>query len=512
MLKLLDDENLKNSSASFYDFIVKYDHKINDKNAISATGYYSKDDFSITSDSLFGYKNGLASLQWDKTINDKNSLKLQFTHSTFEFNIDYDGNANNDFNLGYKLNESEIKVKSRYLHNKDLNFDYGIAGKLYSVEPGFIEPLGSNSIISNKRLPTERALESAAFLSAKYNLSKDLAFNVGLRYAHYAFLGAIDQRVFVPDVPKSEGTVVNTLSFKKNETVKSYGGPELRLSGRYFITPEFSLKASYNNMQQFIHSLTNNTTASPLDTWKLSDLNIAPQKSQQYAFGLFLNLDDNAYELSLEGYYKKISNVLDYKVGAQLLLNDLLETEVLQGKGKSYGIEFLLKKETGKLNGWLSYTYSRSLLKLESPFQEEEVNGGRFFSSNYDKPHDFSLVSNYKFTKRFSGSLNFVYQTGRPVTYPVGSYFQNGLELVVYSDRNAFRIPDYYRLDLSFNVDGNHKLNKIAHSFWNVSIYNVLGRNNPYSIFFVNEEGEIRAKQSSIFAIPVPTISYNIKF
>ena len=228
--------------------------------------------------------------------------------------------------------------------------------------------------------------------------------------------------------------------------------------------------------------------------------------------GFYKNFADNTYETSIEGYYKTYDNILDYKVGAQLLLNESLETEVIQGEGKSYGIEFLVKKNGGRWNGWIGYTYSRTLIKLDSEFAEERVNNGEYFPANYDKPHDFSAVLNYKMTQRFSFSANLVYQTGRPVTYPVGTYEFGGAEYTLYSDRNQFRIPDYYRLDIGFNYEGNHKRNKLAHSFWNLSIYNVLGRNNPYSVFFVTEEGEIKAYQSSIFTIPIPTISFNFQF
>ncbi len=217
-------------------------------------------------------------------------------------------------------------------------------------------------------------------------------------------------------------------------------------------------------------------------------------------------------EFSLEGYYKTMADLLDYKIGAQLILNDDLETELLQGEGKAYGVEFLVKKNSGRFNGYVGYSYSRSLVKLDSQIIQERVNNGDFFPANYDKPHDFSVVANYKLTKRFSFSGNFTYQTGRPVTYPIGRYVFAGEEQVLYSDRNQFRIPDYYRLDLGVNIEGNHKLNKIGHSFINISVYNVLGRNNPYSVFFVNEQGQIKAYQTSIFSVPVPTITYNFKF
>ena len=207
-----------------------------------------------------------------------------------------------------------------------------------------------------------------------------------------------------------------------------------------------------------------------------------------------------------------MQDILDYKIGAELILNETLEQELLQGEGKAYGVEFLIKKKKGPLNGWIGYSYSRSKLKLNSDIPQEQVNNGAFFPANYDKPHDFSLVANYRITKRYSVSTNFLYQTGRPITYPVGKYTFAGSEQVLYSDRNQFRIPDYYRLDIGFNIEASHKKEKLAHSFWNISVYNVLGRNNPYSVFFENNEGKIQAYKTSIFAIPVPTITYNFKF
>jgi len=512
ILKSLDDESLKNSSASFYDVVAKFNHEINDNNTIEATGYFSRDAFSITSDSLYNYSNRLMSLKWNHHFNDKNQGSLILANSEYQFNIEFDGKTNNDFDLGYKINETELKLKMRSQFSDKHKVNYGISSKLYVVDPGNKSARGPESIVESITIPKEKALESALFISDNFEISKKLSLNLGLRYSLYASLGEASQRVYIEGLPRNEATLIDTLNFDKNEVIETYGGPEVRFSARYFISPSFSLKAGYNNAYQYIHTLSNNTTVSPTDTWKLSDLNIQPQQASQYSFGLYKNFDGNTYELSLEGYYKELKNILDYKIGADLLINESIEAEVLQGKGKAYGIEFLVKKTKGKLNGWLGYTYSRSLLKLDSEFSEERVNNGKFFPSNFDKPHDVSLVANYKLTKRFSLSANFAYQTGRPVTFPVGSFTFNGAERVLYSDRNKFRIPDYYRFDIGLNIEGNHKIKKFAHSFWNISIYNVLGRNNPYSVFFVTENGKIKAYQSSIFSIPIPTITYNFKF
>ncbi|WP_298262625.1 carboxypeptidase-like regulatory domain-containing protein [uncultured Lutibacter sp.] len=512
VLKAIDEESIKNSKASFYDFIGKYKHKIDKDNNLEASGYFSNDEFSITSDSIYKYNNRLLSLKWNRNFNNKNNGSLILANSEYKFNIGFDGDVDTDFDLDYKINETELKLKMKYLHSESHKFDYGISSKFYKVNPGNIKPMGNESIIQAKEIPEEKALESAIFIADNYKINKKLLLNIGLRYSFYASLGKTAQRKYLKGEPKNESSVVDTLYFDKNEVVKKYGGPEMRFSVRYFLAPSLSVKGSFNSTYQYIHTLSNNTTASPTDTWKLSDLNIEPQRANQFTLGFYKNFQDSYYELSLESYYKKTKNTLDYKVGADLLLNKYIETEVIQGEGEAYGVEFLMKKTRGNLNGWLGYSYSRSFVKLNGKSNEERVNNGDYFPSNYDKPHDFSLVANYKITKRYSFSANFTYQTGRPVTYPVGKYIYKGEEHVLYSDRNKFRIPDYYRFDIGFNIEGNHKLKKLAHSFWNISIYNVLGRNNPYSVYFVTDKGQIKAYQSSIFSVPVPTITYNFKF
>ena len=512
ILRSLDNEELSNSEASFFDVIAKYNHSINKNNEIKATGYYSKDAFSITSDSIFGYSNRMGSLRWNHKFNEKNRASLILTNSQYKFNIEFDGESNTDFDLEYVNNESEFKAEFNYLHSETHKFKYGLSTKLYQIDPGNIDPLGPDSETAPVSIPRERGVEVALFISDSYKVSDKLLIEAGVRFSLFAALGEGVQRIYEDDGPRNESTFIETRTYDKNEIIKTYGGPEFRISGRYFLSSDLSVKASFNNTFQYIHTLNSNTTASQTDTYKLSDLNIKPQEANQFSLGIFKNFEGNKYEFSLEGYYKTQRNLLDFKVGAQLLLNEQVEAEVLQGDGKAYGVELLLKKNEGRLNGWLAYTYSRSLIRLDSEFSEERVNNGAFFPTNYDKPHDFSLVTNYKFTRRFSASANFVYQTGRPATFPIGNFEFNDSEFVFFSNRNEFRIPDFYRLDLSFNIEGNHKIKKFAHSFWNVSIYNVLGRNNPFSVFFVTEDGNVKALQSSIFAVPIPTITYNFKF
>ncbi|AIZ42737.1 TonB-dependent receptor [Cellulophaga baltica] len=511
ILNSIDEVSLNNSSASFYDVVATYNHRINDNNNFRITGYGSKDDYSISTDSVYTYTNRLISLKWNHRFSDRSSGDIVISNSKYSFDIGFEGDANNDFILDYNLNETEVKAKGNYIFNPKFKLDFGISSKLYTINPGSIKPLNSSNI-QNLEIPQEKGLESGIFISRNIDISNALSLDVGLRYSLFASLGESIQRQYENNQPRNDQTVTNEISYDNNEVVKTYGYPELRVSSRFKFSEQMSLKAGYSQSVQYIHRLSNNTTVSPVDTWKLSDLNIKPQTGQQLSLGVFKNFNENKFELSIEGFYKKSKNILDFKTGAQLLMNENIETEVLQGDGKSYGLELLISKNIGKFNGWLGYTFSRSFSKLDSQFEEEKINNGKFFPSNFDKPHDISFVGNYKFTKRFSFSSNFVYQTGRPITIPVGNFEYNNNEYVVFSDRNSYRIPDFIRLDVGFNIEGNHKIKKFAHSFWTISIYNVLGRSNPFSVYFTNEDDKIKAIQTSIFSIPVPSITYNFKF
>jgi len=514
ILKSLKDDQLKNSQASFYDAIAKYRHEFNKKNSLESTFYYSNDKFSITSDSLFNYSNLLLSVKYNLAFNDKHKAEANFTSSDYKFGINYDNlnNVTNSFDFGFRIRETQGVLKFNYAFNPKNRITYGISGKLYKINPGTVNPKYSISLISPLDIADEKGLETAAFVSNNYKISEKLLIDYGVRFSVFTALGASVQKTYLENKPISEATVTGERTFGNNEKIKQFSGFEPRISAKYSITDNLSLKAGFDKTYQYIHLLSTNTTQSPTDTWKLSDLNVDPQSGEQFSFGIFQNFVNSDLEASVEGYYKKSKNILDYKVGANIVLNKHLETELLQGEGKSYGIEFLLKKTEGRLNGWLGYTYSRAFIKLNSQFDEEIVNNGEYFPTNFDKPHDFSAVLNYKFTKRYSFSSNFTYQTGRPITYPVGKYIFGGAEYTLYSDRNKFRIPDYYRLDIGVNIEGNHKIKKLAHSFWNISIYNLLGRNNPYSVYFVTENGRIKGYKTSIFGIPVPTITYNFKF
>ena len=295
---------------------------------------------------------------------------------------------------------------------------------------------------------------------------------------------------------------------------KTYQGPEIRLSARYAFSDDWSVKAGFNTMRQYIHKLSNTTIMSPTDTWKLSDRHIKPQQGWQLATGVYYNTPDKMLEFSLEGYYKKLKDYLDYRSGAQLIMNEHLETDVINTEGYAYGVEFQVKKPEGKLNGWLSYTYSRTFLRQKDPRIANPVNRGDWYPTEYDKPHDFKLIANYKFTRRYSMSLNVDYSTGRPTTVPAGQYWDSSLNRmqVYYTDRNSYRVPDYFRMDFSFNIEPSHHLTLLTHSSISIGVYNLTGRKNVYSIYYVPEGDKIQGYKMSIFGAPIPFVTYNIKF
>lgn len=311
----------------------------------------------------------------------------------------------------------------------------------------------------------------------------------------------------LPDV----NSIADTIRYGSAKTIVMYHGLEPRFSMRYMLSNSSSLKFSYNRTRQYIQMLSNTTAIAPTDTWKLSDDYVKPQIGDQVSVGYYVNLK-GSMEVSAEAYYKHMANSLDYKNGAVLLLNEHIETDVVNAEGKAYGIEFLLKKSTGRLNGWVSYAYSRSFLRTNVSTASEIINNGKFYASNHDKPHAVNFIGNYKFSRRVNISLNLVYSTGRPITLPIAKYYLENTSRIYYSERNAYRIPDYFRSDISINIEGNHKIKKLAHSSWTLAVYNLTGRRNAYSIFFATEGGRVKGYKLSVFGQAIPTITYNFKF
>ncbi len=516
VLKQIDNANFSENEVAFYDIIGQVDHTIDENNSIIASGYFSKDRFRLASDTLFSftnfaYTNLNGSVRWNRRFSNQLDGSLALLYSEYEYEILYDESPPNAFDQTFGINELTLTADMSYYPTEFQRINFGISSKRYNINPGKMMPHGSESNIASTEIQSEKGLESAIYLSDQYDINSKLTVYGGVRYAMFNALGPQDIYGYAQGLPKNNASRTDTTNYSSGQIIETYHGPEFRVFGRYVFEDLSSVKLSYNRTQQFVHTLSNTTSLSPTDTWRLSSPHLKPQIGDQISLGYYRNFDSNKIEASVEGYYKKMQNLVDFKVGASFLLNPTIETEILQGNGKSYGVEFSVRK-SGRLNGWMNYTYSRTLMQLDGNSLEEIINQGAFYPTSYDKPHIFNLVANYKFTHRISASANVAYSTGRPVTFPVAVYNFQGSENIHYSDRNAFRIPDYFRIDIGINLEGNHKIKKLAHSFWTFSVYNLLGRDNPYSVFFDVENGEVNGYQLVIFAEPIPTITYNFKF
>lgn len=512
LMRRLNTRSLRNSKASFYDLTAQVTHKINDNNSLYLSAYTSEDEFKLNSDTLYQYTDRNGSLKWKHVFNNKLYGVLTGSYSQYQFNISSERVPLNAFTMDFNIHQWSAKADLSYFPNSKHTVNAGINSTRYYLLPGDLKPYGAESQILPDKIDREHGRESAVYISDQYEINPKLSLYLGLRYSFYQYLGPRDVYVYDNGVPREKTSITDTVRYGSGKSIADYSGAEPRFSLRYSLTKNASLKLSYNRMRQYIQMLSNTTAIQPTDIWKLSDRHIRPQMGDQYSIGIYKNLKGGLIEVSLEGYYKTLQNTIDYKGGATLLLNHYIETDVLEAKGKAYGIEWMIKKSSGKLNGWVTYTYSRSFLKTGSAFPSETVNKGEYYPSNFDKPHAVNFIGNYKFSRRFNFSLNLVYNTGRPITLPIAVYNVNGTPRVLYSDRNQYRIPDYFRSDISINIEGNHKVRKLAHSSWTFAVYNLTGRANAYSVYFVSQNNAIRGYKLSVFARPIPTITYNFKF
>ncbi|MCU4156643.1 TonB-dependent receptor [Carboxylicivirga sp. A043] len=511
VLKLLDDAKLKNSSANFHDLQGSFSWDIDDNNSIYLTGYYSHDDFDYYTEDAFEYNTLASTVKWKHIF----SPKLFSTFSGIVSNYDYTTESRTDSSLlhkiDYQLNQYSFKSDFSYLSNKNHKIDFGLQATWYDLMPGKQRPTSTESLIAYKELESERALEAALYISDEFELTHFMSLSAGLRYSMYSNFGPKTQYNYTAGLPRTVDNITDT-THHNSGGISFYSGPELRLSSNIRLSGNSSLKIGYNRMYQYIQMISNTAAMAPTDIWKLSDKYLKPQRGDQYSIGFYKNLRNNSIEASIETYYKSLDNIIDYKGGAQLVMNEHLETDVLNGSGRAYGVELMVQKKRGKLTGWMNYTYSRIEHKIESDFDEEQVNNGDFFPANYDKPHDFKFVANYKFNRRLNISSNFFYSTGRPFTAPVAYYNFGGADKVYYSDRNSMRMPDYIRLDVAATLNGNLVAKKLNHSSWTFAVYNILGRQNAYNIFFRSEGERIQGYKMSIFGKPIFTVTYNFKF
>lgn len=512
LLSKIPEKSIQNSDGSFYDLNLHINHEANDRNSFDFTAYYSDDKFKLNSDTLYRYNNLNGTFRWKHTFNSKFFGSFSSSFSQYKFGISSEQNPVEAFDLNSRIDQISGTVDLSYFTNSKHSLNFGASVIHYGIKPGDFQPLGELSLQSPDVVEDEQALESALYIADKFDVNRRLSLYAGLRFSFYQYLGPKNVFQYAEGIPREDDTITDTVAYSSGKVISSYQGPEYRLSARYTLNDNSSVKLGYQRMRQYIHMLSNTVAIAPTNIWKLSDPYVRPQLGDQISIGYYRNFKANTIEASVEAYYKTMKDFLDYKGGAVLLLNHNIETDILNTDGYAYGVEVLLKKVTGKVNGWVSYTYSRSFLQTSDAEISEAVNNGKVYPSNFDKPHDFTVIGNYKFSRRFNVSLNYTYSTGRPITIPLSKYYIDGSMRLHYSDRNQFRLPDYYRLDFAINFEGNHKIRKLAHSSWSFSVYNLLGRRNAYSVYFKSEDGVIKGYKMSIFGEPVPTITYNFKF
>ncbi len=513
MLKQLpEDSGYKNGSANFFDLGGVLTWKLNNIHRLKVYGYWSKDKFSFSSEDSYGYQNRNFSAEWRSILNENMT-------ATISAGLDHYDYFNDDRNiptmaarLSFGIDQLWGKLHLRQRLTDKQTLSYGLSVQHYNVQAGKYEPLGEESRISSDQLQREKALESAAYIDYEHALTEKLSVSAGLRYSMFNALGPRDVNYYYDGELPTEETLRETCH--ETGIIKTWHAPEFRLSARYALQENLSLKAGFNTMHQYIHKVSNTSIMSPTDIWKLSDYNIKPQNGWQVAGGVYYETTRKKYEFSAEVYYKHIGDYLNYRSSAVLLMNPHLETDVVSTDGKAYGVELQAKKPLGRLNGWISYTFSRSLLRQDDKRVAMPLNNGDWYPSEYDRPHEVKAVLNFKFTERYSLSSNFDYATGRPTTVPAGKYYNtyNQRYMPYYTDRNSYRIPDYMRLDLAFNIEPTHKLTSFLHTSFSIGVYNALARKNAYNIYYVNEGDEIKGYKLSVFGTAIPYVSLNIRF
>ena len=505
ILKLGDTPDVRQSSSFFYDAQVRYAHKLSENHTLELSFYVSNDEFRYSQEFGFDYQTMLGQVALKSQISERLFSKFSLVASEYQ-----SARQELDLNIASILENSVTYFKAKehltYTVNEKFKVDGGVSAIRYQVAPGAIAPTSEFSSIQSKELEEEQALESALFLQTDWTPSNRWSISAGLRAVWYQYLGpkSVIQYQGIPSVENATDTV----TYEKGDVIETYYSLEPRFSFRYLIKPTESIKGGYSRTVQYINQISNFTAPTPSSIWQLSNNYIQPSRAHNFSLGFFKNYNENLWETSVEGYYRSISDLIEFRDFADLNVNANIETELIYGKGRSYGMEFSIKKKRGLFNGWLSYTLSRT------ERQVDEINQGEWYLSSLDKTHDISLVGIFDFNERHSVTINFNYATGRPTTAPVGSYLnENGLIIPVYSARNEFRIPDFHRLDISYTVGQGYNRSKRIKTSWIFSIFNLYGRKNPYSVFFVQRPFNFpTANQFTVLGSILPSVTFNIEF
>ncbi|MFA7490461.1 MAG: TonB-dependent receptor [Mariniphaga sp.] len=497
-LKLSGDADLRRTYLYFYDLNLKTNYKLNSRNRIFLSGYLGRDDFGYKDEYGFDWGSLTGTLRWNHIFSDRLFSNTSLIHSNYSYHIAIAENLG--VSVRSRIKDLNLKQDFTYYVHPAHTLQFGLNLIHHTILPGDVSVEGAVGFFPSGDIPGRKALEWAAYLSNEQRIAPFLTLSYGLRLAMFSNLGG---EYYTFDTAGELLTVDEAGSL---EIYKTQGGIEPRLALTCMLTPRSSVKASYNRLQQFLHLLSNTTTSTPVDLWIPSSNQVKPQVSDQVSVGYFRNFRDHQWESSLEVYYKNQQNQIDYKNGAELVFNSMVESELVFGRGWAYGAELLVKRNSGRLNGWAGYTLSRTLRQFSA------INQGRSFPARHDRVHDITIVALYDLSPRVKVSATWVYNTGNAVTFPGGKYEIEGQPVAWYTERNGYRMPDYHRLDAG--ITWQRKKTATRESSWSFSVYNVYGRENAYFIDFRSREDDPRkteAVQVSLFSV-IPSVSYRFKF
>ncbi|WP_298900563.1 TonB-dependent receptor [uncultured Psychroserpens sp.] len=509
-----------NNRAGFYDLNLKTNYQVNDKNKLYLSGYLGNDSFKLSNFFTNSYGNLTGNLRWNHIFNDKLFSNLSLIYSRYNYNLEI-----NSEGIDWKsdINNYNVRYDFGYYMNDKLKFDFGVSGIYYNFNPGQLNPLNESSGINPMKLDDKFALEAGAYVSLEHKISDKLTAQYGLRYSYFNRIGKQTLNEYTNGLPVvynsqldiyEQADPIGETEYGRGKSIETFGNFEPRFAVSYQLNENSSIKASYNRIAQYLHLISNTTSATPLDVWAPSGKFLKPQIADQFAVGYFRNFKDNMFSIEAEAYYKTIDNRVDYIDGADLIAQNTIETEILIGESRAYGLELLLRKNKGDFTGWLAYTLSKSEQRTPGGAAGGlGINNGNWYSTPYDRTHDVSFTGSYKLNDKWRFGTNFAFQTGRPVTYPNGQFQYNGLSVATYSERNADRLPAYHRLDISATLTPRKNKDRKWQGEWVFSIYNLYNRRNAASISFgQNTDTSVNeATRTAIFGI-IPSISYNFKF
>lgn len=527
VVNLFKIKRLAGSKANFYDVTAKVEYKPTKKDRISVSAFIGNDNFKLAKDTIstidensdarYHWTSRNLSTSWSHYFGPKFTLKTHGIFANYDVDIINTDSAS-AFTLSSSIVYRSLKSVLIFTPNEKHEAEIGVQINSYLIKPGSLLPTLETSNKNPALLPDERALESTVFVNDKIKINSKFDMGIGLRFALYQALGSGKVYNYEANQPRSTLSLTDSTMFQKGDVIQQYSSIEPRISFNYSINANSSIKANANRMSQFINLLSNTTAALPSDRWKLSDVYTKPQYSNQFSIGYFRNSKDKTYELSAELFYKQLFNVIDYKDGETLILNPKPETVILQGNGFAYGTELFIKKNLGVFTGWLSYTYSQTLIKILGVTPDETINNGKYFPPTFNRPHSFNAIASYQASKTvsFSGNVNFT--SGRAITYPASKLFLSGSFLPYYNSRNQSQIPNYFRIDLSMNIETHPYRTKGYRSNWNFSLYNLLARRNAYSVFLRQQtpfniyDSRVKIYKLSVLGSIIPSLTYNFKF